>query len=144
MKKLLISACLLGVCCRYDGGSVLRPEIEALSKKYHLIPICPEIYGGLPTPREPSEIQGDGVYSKTGINVTKQYRKGAHEILKLAMLFDCDTAILKERSPSCGYGQIYDGNFNGTLTEGNGVTAQLLSENGIAIVGESQIVEKLL
>ena len=135
--NILVSACLLGVSCRYDGRSVpCRAIVEAAAKGVRLIPFCPEIYGGLPTPRTPSERRGDLVLSKDGRDVTEQYRRGAQEALRLCRLFDCRAAVLKEKSPSCGSGRIYDGTFSGTLTDGDGVTAALLKENGIAVIGE--------
>ena len=141
--KILISACLLGVRCRYDGASKTYPDIEKLAHRHTLVPVCPEQLGGLPTPRSPSERQGDRVVANTGANVTEQYRRGAEEALRLCRLFDCEAAVLKERSPSCGKGGIYDGTFSGTLAEGNGVTAELLMAQGIAVFGESQIEELL-
>lgn len=142
MKSILISACLLGVACRYDGLSkpLDREIIEKLRQQYHLIPICPEIMGGLPTPRIPSEISSDGkVLRKDGKDVTENYIRGAKEALRLAEIFQCETALLKEKSPSCGAGKIYDGSFSKTLTSGNGITAELLKKNGIRIIGESEI-----
>ena len=139
MENLLISACLLGVQCRYDGGSKPVMPTVALMEQYHLIPICPEQLGGLPTPREPSERQGRAVVMKSGTDVTAQYRRGAEQTLHLARLYGCKAAVLKERSPSCGSGRIYDGTFSGRLTSGDGVTAALLKENGIAVYGESEI-----
>ena len=139
MENILISACLLGVCCRYDGESKPIMQTVALIERYHLIPVCPEQLGGLPTPREPSERQGDAVRTKSGADVTTQYRRGAEQALHLARLYGCRAAVLKERSPSCGSGEIYDGTFSGRLTPGNGVTAALLKENGIAVYGESEI-----
>ena len=139
MKTLLISACLLGLCCRYDGGSKPQPGVEELAGRYRLIPVCPEQLGGLPTPREPSERQGCAVVMKSGTDVTVQYRRGAEQTLHLARLYGCKAAVLKERSPSCGSGRIYDGTFSGRLTSGDGVTAALLKENGIAVYGESEI-----
>ena len=139
--NILVSACLLGVHCRYDGNGVLQEELRELSKKHNLIPVCPEIYGGLATPRDPAERIGEQIVTKTGEDVTAQYTKGAEEILQLCKFYDCHYAILKERSPSCGYGRIYDGTFSGTLIDGNGVTAQLLAENGVEIYGESRIEE---
>ena len=136
---LLISACLLGVCCRYDGASKPHPLAAELAKRHILIPVCPEQMGGLPTPRPPSERQGDRVTSKTGADVTAQYRKGAEEALRLCRLFHCDGAVLKEKSPSCGSGRIYDGTFTGTLTAGDGTAAELLKAHGIPVYGESQI-----
>jgi len=144
MENILISACLLGVACRYDGCRKPLPSsvIMQLQEKYHLIPICPEIMGGLPTPRIPSEIQPDGhVLRSDGADVTENYRKGAEEALRLAELFHCRFAVLKEKSPSCGAGKIYDGSFTRTLTEGDGITAGLLKEQGIRIIGESEFLK---
>ena len=137
-KKVLISACLLGCTCRYDGASKAHPAALSLMEKYQLIPVCPEQLGGLPTPRSPAERRGEKVVTKEG-DVTAQYRWGAEEALRLADLFGCDTAVLKERSPSCGSGTIYDGTFTKTLIPGDGVTAQLLKEAGITVIGESEI-----
>lgn len=137
--NILISACLLGIRCRYDGAGKYDASIERLMEKHHLIPVCPEIYGGLPTPRAPSERAGDRVVSKEGRDVTAAFQKGAEETLVLAKLFQCQYAILKERSPSCGHGEIYDGTFSGKLAKGSGVTAELLAKNGIKVLGESQI-----
>ncbi len=139
--NILISGCLLGLSCRYDGNSkgLEKEVIEKLMKKHTLIPACPEQLGGLPTPRNPSERIGDKIVMNSGEDVSKQYRHGAEQALALARLFGCQVAILKERSPSCGSGIIYDGSFGGTLTEGDGVTAELFKENGITVYGESQI-----
>ena len=136
---ILISACLLGLPCRYDGAAKPCRETEALRKRHTLIPFCPECYGGLPTPREPSEIVGDRVLSKNGTDVTAQYRRGAEQALELCRMFACGCAVLKEKSPSCGRGSIYDGTFTGMLTRGDGITAALLMENGIPVYGESEI-----
>lgn len=141
--NILVSACLLGVNCRYNDSGYLISEMSQLKDKYHLIPVCPEVYGGLPTPREPAEQRNDMVLTKSGADVTSAFKKGAKEVLKLAKFYDCKLAILKERSPSCGYGQVYDGTFSGSLIDGNGVLADLLHKNGIQIIGESNI-EKLL
>ena len=108
-------------------------------KEHHLIPVCPEILGGLPTPRDPSERVGDKVVGKNGRDVTAAFAKGAEETLALAKLYGCRYAILKERSPSCGYGEIYDGTFSGKLVPGNGVAAELLAKNGITVLGESDM-----
>ena len=139
MKTLLISACLLGVRCRYDGGSKPQPGVEELAGRYRLIPVCPEQLGGLPTPREPSERRADAVVTKSGADVTAQFRRGAEQALHLARLYGCKAAVLKERSPSCGSGEVYDGTFSGRLTPGDGVTAALLKANGIAVYGESDL-----
>ncbi|MCF2616506.1 DUF523 domain-containing protein [Oscillibacter valericigenes] len=140
--KILISACLLGACCRYDGASKAHPLAALLAERHTLVPVCPEQLGGLPTPRPPAERRGGRVVTRSG-DVTEQYLRGAEETLKLCKLLGCEAAVLKERSPSCGRGQVYDGTFSGTLTAGDGVTAELLAAHGIPVYGESQI-EKLL
>ena len=134
-----MSACLLGVACRYDGKRKPNEAVIALKEKYNLIPVCPEIMGGLPTPRLPSEIRGETVIMENGEDVTDKYSRGAEETLRLARLFGCGKAVLKEKSPSCGSGRIYDGTFSKTLTEGNGVTAGMLLANGIRVAGETEI-----
>lgn len=137
--NILISACLLGVNCRYDGGGKLIDQIDQLKERYNLIPVCPEVYGGLQTPREPAEIIDEKVINRKGEDVSQNFTRGANETLHLAELYNCKYAILKERSPSCGFGEIYDGTFSGRLVKGNGYTAELLSKNGIKIIGESEI-----
>lgn len=143
-KPLLISACLLGVNCRYDGGSMLLPQAEALRDRYQLVPVCCEVYGGLPTPRIPCEIRNGRVWRQDGSDMTENFQRGAQEILRLARFFGCRRALLKERSPSCGFGVIYDGTFQGGYAPGNGVLAQLLHDNGLDIYGESRVGELLL
>lgn len=143
MENLLISACLLGIPCRYDGRSVKAVDVSALREKYNLIPVCPEIYGGLPTPRTPSERQGDKTVMKDGRDVTENYLLGAKAAYDLCLELGCKKALLKEKSPSCGKGKIYDGSFTGTLTEGNGVTAEYLMARGIEVYGENEI-DKLI
>lgn len=140
-ERVIISACLLGAYCKYDGGNNRLPEetIEKLTEKYELIPVCPECYGGLTTPRAPSERTGDKVVSKTGADVTEQFNKGANTALYLAELFGARNAILKANSPSCGSGTIYDGTFTGTLVSGDGVTAELLKAHGINIIDENAL-----
>jgi len=136
----LVSACLLGVNCRYDGGSNgPRPELMALMQKHTLIPVCPEILGGLPTPRQPAERRGEMVATRDYRNVTENYERGADEVLQLARLYRCEYAILKEKSPACGHGMIYDGTFTKTLIKGHGVAAALLEAYGITVLGESEI-----
>lgn len=141
MKKAIISACLLGVDCKYDGGNnrLSDEKLSKLREEYELIPVCPEAYGGLTTPRAPSERQNGKVISKSGADVTAEYERGAQAALYLARLFGAQLAILKEDSPSCGSGTIYDGSFSGTLTEGDGVTSELLKKHGITVIGESEI-----
>lgn len=133
---ILVSACLAGYRCRYDGKIVPDTEIVALLKAGKAIPVCPEMMGGLPCPRIPSERTADDsrVITKDGGDVTEAFRTGAEETLRMARLYGCTQAILKAKSPSCGVGQIYDGTFSGTLRTGFGVTAQLLRENGIAVL----------
>ncbi len=146
MEKLLVSACLLGLASRYDGRSkkvFSDEELSLLSEKYDMIPFCPEIYGGLPTPRTPSERRDGGVYMKNGVCVTDNYNKGAEEALYICRILGIRRALLKERSPACGKDRIYDGSFTGTLIDGSGVAAELLMKNGIEIFGESDI-NKLL
>ena len=139
MDKLLISACLLGVPCRYDGKSKPAAKIDALREKYELIPVCPEQLGGLPTPRTPSERRGDRVVMADGTDVTAQYQRGARSALELYRREGCIAAVLKERSPSCGSGEIYDGTFTHTVISGDGVTAELLKQSGIKVYGETEL-----
>ena len=134
--RILVSACLLGVCCRYDSKSKPCQAVLDLAKKHELIPVCPEQLGGLATPRPPAEIQGEYVRKADGGDVTAQYTKGALEAARLYELLDCDLAILKSRSPSCGLGEIYDGSFSGRLTAGNGVTAGLFRKKGINVISD--------
>ena len=139
--RLLVSACLLGCPCRYDGASKPCPAVLALAERHELVPVCPEQLGGLPTPRPPAERREDRVVTQSG-DVTEQYRRGAAEAVRLARLLRCDGAVLKEKSPSCGRGAIYDGTFTRTLTAGDGVTAEALLAAGIPVYGESE-AEKL-
>ena len=133
---ILVSACLAGYRCRYDGKIVPDAETVALLKAGKAIPVCPEMMGGLTCPRVPSERTADDsrVITKEGGDVTEAFRTGAEETLRMARLYGCTQTILKAKSPSCGVGQIYDGTFSGTLRTGFGVTAQLLRENGIAVL----------
>lgn len=133
-EKILVSSCLLGLNCRYDGGNNYSKEVEEFLKNYEVIPICPEIMGGLPTPRTPSERQADRVINKEGKDVTEQYEKGARECLFLAQKYDVKKALLKLRSPSCGSKEIYDGTFSHTIIEGDGVAAELFKKNGIEVI----------
>ncbi len=133
----LCSACLLGRKCRYNGSSFENKKIIDLSKREVLLPVCPEELGGLPTPREPSEIMEGKVFSISGKDLTMNFIKGAEETLKIAQRHGIKEAILKQNSPSCGFGQIYDGSFSGKLLHGNGITAELLIANNIKIIPES-------
>lgn len=139
--NILISACLLGQYCRYDGQTKVYRQVQSLLERddIHLIPICPEQAGGLATPRPAAERQENRVVTGDGTDVTAQYRRGAEAALYFARLFHCTKAILKEKSPSCGHGQIYDGTFSRTLTAGDGMTAALLRAEGIELIGESDL-----
>ena len=143
MEHLLISACLLGLACRYDGRAHPSDCAELLRERFALVPVCPEQLGGLPTPRDPAERQGGRVVTKDGRDVTAQFRSGAEQTLLLARTLRCRAAVLKSRSPSCGAGQIYDGAFSRTLIPGDGVTAELLRANGVRVYTEQE-TERLL
>ncbi len=137
--KALISACLLGQACRYDGRSKPCQKALELTESFDLIPFCPECMGGLSTPRPPAEIRGDAVINAEGQNVTEQYRKGAEEALRLCKMLGITKAILKAKSPSCGKGAVYDGSFTRTLISGDGITAALLSAHGIEVLTEEDL-----
>lgn len=139
MANLLVSACLAGCECRYKGDSCKNEAVLALSETHTLIPVCPEQLGGLATPRNPAERQGEKVISCTGEDVTAQYRKGAETAAQIAALCGAKAAILKANSPSCGKGIIYDGSFTGAKCEGNGVAAQLLLDAGLAVFTENEM-----
>ena len=135
----LCSACLLGIKCRYDGKSKSDEKVIELSKKEVLIPVCPEQLGGLPTPREPSEQKGNNVITQSGKDVTESFLRGAEEVLKLAKLLNIKEGILKQKSPSCGCGKIYDGTFSKNLIKGDGITTALLKRNGIKVITEENL-----
>lgn len=141
MDKLLVSACLLGAPCRYDGGSKPDERVRALTARFELIPVCPEQLGGLTTPRAPAERRADHVVTANGRDVTAEYVRGAEAALALCVRHGCKTAMLKEKSPSCGCGRIYDGTFSHRLTAGDGVTAALLKAHGVRVLGESEAAE---
>ena len=137
--RILVSACLLGVACRYDGKGQAIPRLNELLAACEVIPVCPEQLGGLPTPRTPSERVGEKVLARNGTDVTCAFARGAAEALRLARLTGARLALLKARSPSCGSGEIYDGSFTGRTVPGNGVAAQALVDAGIEIFNEGQI-----
>lgn len=137
--KILISACLLGCTCRYDGGTKPCEKAIALKEKHQLIPVCGEQLGGLTTPRTPCERIGDKVMSIDGADRTKEYVHGAQEALKLFDLFQCDCAVLKARSPMCGKDVIYDGSFSGKFRAGDGVLAEMLKKRGVKVFTEDEI-----
>lgn len=139
MEKILVSACLLGISCRYDGKSKPNEGVIALKSKYELIPVCAEVLGGLPTPRIGAEIVLDKVLRSDGVDVTENYNIGAKRVLEIARKNNCKIAILKSKSPSCGKNKIYDGTFTRTLTERNGILADLLINNDIVVFDETEI-----
>ena len=139
--NILVSHCFLGEPCRYDGASRLDRQIIELHRAGHnLIPVCPELLGGLDVPRPPAELQPDGrVLTQDGQDVTAAFQVGAERVLELARENGCTIAILKARSPSCGSGEIYDGTFTHTLKPGWGVAAKLLGESGIEVMDEDHL-----
>ena len=139
--KILVSACLLGLRCHYDGRSKPSAAVLALGEKHTLLPLCPEQLGGLPTPRPPAEWQGERIVDRAGQDVTEAYRRGGEESVRLAKLTGCRWAILKERSPACSCDRIYDGSFSGILREGRGSAAEALEQAGVTVLGESMLHE---
>jgi uncharacterized protein YbbK (DUF523 family) len=145
----LVSACLVGINCRYDGKNSLDSKLFKSFKKDELIPLCPEQLGGLPTPREWNEIVGGTgedvlkgkakVITSSGRDVTKNFIRGAEETLMTAKSLGIKEAILKSKSPACGCGEIYDGTFSGKLSKGDGVTAAILKSNGVKVITEKDI-----
>jgi len=142
---ILVSACLVGINCKYSGGNNYNQKIFNLVKEGKAIPICPEQLGGLKTPRKPAEIKNiDGkryVINNEGEDVTENFERGAIEVLNLAQNLNIKTAILQPRSPSCGVNKIYSGNFDGKLTDGNGILAELLIQNGVKVFTPEEYFE---
>jgi len=134
-----VSACLLGTRCNHEAGHSRRPAIEALAATHRLVPICPEVCGGLPTPRPAAERDGTRVLTAGGDDVTAEYTRGARAAVELANAVGARRAVLKARSPSCGSAQIYDGTFSRTLRAGEGVTAAALRAAGIDVVSEDDL-----
>lgn len=140
---IAISACLAGKCCKYNGGS---NEVESLRKLYEsqeAILICPEVEGGLPVPRVPSEIVQDKVLTQDGKDVTENYRQGALKCLEKCKEAHCTMAVLRARSPSCGVGEVYDGTFSHTVVKKDGIFTQLARENGICCMTDEEYLQKL-
>lgn len=135
----LVSACLAGIPCRYDGEDNAHPEIEQLVREGKALPVCPEQLGGLTTPRVCAERVGNHVINKEGRDVTEAFERGAQCCVALAKKYDCTQAILKAKSPSCGKGMIYDGTFTGVLIKGNGRTTELLEMYGIKVITENEL-----
>ena len=144
MEKILVSACLMGEKCRYDGKDNLLETIKELGKHYDLIPFCPEVESGLPTPRKPSEILRDQVIHEDGEDVTKFFVLGAEKALNVCKFLGIRIAVLKEDSPSCGVNTIHDGRFSGKKIKGQGFTARFLSHNGIKVYSESDLLSSLI
>ena len=143
MEKILISACLIGDKCKYNAKSNYNPLIKELLEYYELVPFCPEVEGGLKTPRDPAEIKDGKVITKNGRDVTHQYEEGAEKVYNICLYLGIRTAILKDRSPSCGSTTIHDGSFTSKMIKGMGITAKYLSQKGIKIIPDTEI-EKFL
>ena len=141
--KILVSACLAGENCKYNGGSNRSEKLLTLLKGHEVILICPEVMGGLPTPRVPSEIVGGIVMTRDGRIVDEEFRRGARLALAIAQREQPDLIILQPRSPSCGVNQHYDGTFTGTLTDGPGITARLLMEHGFPVLDAADLPNQL-
>jgi uncharacterized protein YbbK (DUF523 family) len=135
----VVSACLAGFKCRWDGTAYPCQKVIKLVEQGKAIPVCPEQLGGFPTPRIPAEQKGNKVFNKDGKDLTKAFLKGAQEALKVAKLNNCEEAILKSKSPSCGSGRVYDGTFSGKLINSDGVLAGLLKKNGVKVFTEEEI-----
>ena len=141
MMKIMISACLAGENCKYNGGNNRNEKVLQLMAEHDVILVCPEQMGGLPTPRVPSELRDGVVTARDGRIVDREFRDGAAKCLEIARQEQPDLIVLQPRSPSCGVKQRYDGSFTGTLVEGSGVTAQLLMENGFRCVDVEDLRE---
>ena len=137
--KIMVSACLLGENCKYSGGNNRSEKVLEYIKGHEVFSICPEVMGGLPTPRVPAEIVDGVVMSKAGVNVDREYRLGAEKALEIAKREKIDLAILQSRSPSCGVKEVYDGSFTGKRIPGQGVTAKLLCENGFRVMDAEEL-----
>ncbi len=132
--KIAVSACLLGKNCKYNGGNNYSKKVSDYIKGHEAVPVCPEVLGGLSTPREPAEIVNGRVSHKDGTSVDKEFRQGAETALRIVKEQQIDLVILQARSPSCGVNTIYDGSFSGKIIPGQGVFAELLKKNGIKVI----------
>lgn len=139
--KILVSACLLGKNCKYNGGNNLNQGVLEFIEGHEVIGVCPEQLGGLSTPRLPAEIVAGVVTNKEGVSVDNEFRKGAQEALAVALENKVDLAILQSRSPSCGVKEIYDGSFSGKKIKRQGVFAKLLSARGIKVLDAEDVAE---
>lgn len=136
---ILVSACLLGHACRYDGTARPTPGLSELLAGHTVVPICPESLGGLAIPRPPAEQRDGRVVSRDGADVTESFRRGAQAACRIAREHGATLALLKARSPSCGSTQIYDGTFTGRLIPGEGIAARALREKGVEVFDETQL-----
>ena len=132
-QPLLVSACLLGVYCRYDGRMETDGRVADLASRFTLIPVCPEQLGGLPTPRDAVELSGEKALTRSGTDVTEAFCRGVEQVLRIASLTGARAAVLQPRSPSCGIGVIYDGTFSGVRIDGHGMLAGRLEEEGFLL-----------
>jgi len=139
MPRFAVSACLAGCPCRYDGKASPCPEVIRLVKRGEALPFCPEVLGGLPTPRTPCERMGTRVLDRDGNDQTLAFLSGAREATRLARAVGCTAAILKSRSPSCGNGEIYDGSFRHIRIPGIGIWAKMLREAGFVLFSEENL-----
>lgn len=137
--RIMVSACLLGENCKYSGGNNRNEKVLAYVQGHEVIPVCPEVMGGLPTPRVPAEIVCGVVINRAGVNIDREYRLGAQKALEIAKEKQIDLAVLQSRSPSCGTKEIYDGTFSGKRIPGQGVTAKLLGDNGFAVMDAEEL-----
>ena len=139
--KILVSACLLGENCKYSGGNNLNPELIRLLSGHEVIPVCPEVLGGLPVPRVPAEIVDGTVMNREGASVDEAFRKGAERALEIAEKEQPDCIVLQPRSPSCGAKEIYDGSFSGKKIPGMGIFAKLAHENGFCVMDAEDVLK---
>lgn len=137
---IVVSACLAGVECRYNGSAYPVAEVVEWVRRGEALPLCPEVLGGLATPRSCAERCGTAIATKDGQDFTAAYQRGARRAAEIARIVDCKRAILKARSPSCGCGLIYDGTFSGTLVRGDGMFSALLKEQGIVVETEESLL----
>lgn len=135
----IVSACLCGIDCKYSGGNNFNPQVYKKMIEGKVIPVCPEVLGGLPTPRMPAEIRKNQVITKAGDDVTQNFIEGAMKTLEIAKAVGAKRAIFKQRSPSCGCGKIYDGSFSGKIIKGDGIATQILKEHGIQVITEEDL-----
>ncbi len=140
--KVMVSACLLGENCKYSGGNNRSEQLLSILAGHEVIPVCPEVLGGLPVPRIPAEIADGLVINREGISVDAEFRRGASAALDIAMLENVDLIVLQPRSPSCGVGMIYDGKFSGKLIPGNGIFAAMAADAGFRVVNADDLTEK--